>query len=847
VTQPDNAIARRVSLRADVINAAEVVPVYWPISTFIAVNPLSGLERLPFEEALRRAGELYGARGTLSHEDFRSLHARGRIDTADLRAAVERLCPRVLSHPGVAVNGHRHDAATVLIVDLLHGPVDSAPARVPVLRSERDRRTIDMIDAQTSKWCSAFFGADHAAWPMPNHERGLYHSWRDLAWRDRALPRKVRKSLRGLATTPEEAIADALGTLGVGDDARVEYLRAHMTRMPGWAAHIRWRQEHRGDVDLVDYVAIRLGYEAALLSNDDRAVDLDQVRIDTPALPTLTERVSAVAAHLGSAASQNGSALKAITDVLTMLPVGRRRVVWQDAYEHHYRADLLSKLSTGTSAEPPSRPEAQLVCCIDTRSEELRRQFETVGNYQTFGFAGFFAVAIRYQQLGSAAASDQCPVLITPRASVTEQPAEQNARRVRRSDTGRLNAHAAEQAFTTTKADTLTPFALAESAGWAAGPIAAMRTLSPTHHDRLRDLAARLVGPEIATTVDISDFSAEEQHLFAEAALTMMGFTENFAPLVVLCGHGSTTENNPYAAALHCGACGGHRGGVNARTAAAILNEAHVRTHLRGRGIDIPPDTWFVAAEHDTSTDTVTLLDTHLIPDTPGLRRLTAALDEAGQRASLARAASLPGLTRHGPARRTVRRVRSRSTDWAQVYPEWGLAGNACFIVGPRELTLGIDLQRRAFLHSYDAATDPSGDGLETILTAPLIVAQWINHQYYFSSVDQEVFGAGTKTIHNVIGDIGVVAGHTGDLKLGLPWQSVAVGDELVHEPLRLLAVVQAPLDRIDTIVDRNPLLRNLIDNEWIALVARETHSEPWRLHTPTGWSISPYRKPRSA
>ncbi len=181
--------------------------------------------------------------------------------------------------------------------------------------------------------------------------------------------------------------------------------------------------------------------------------------------------------------------------------------------------------------------------------------------------------------------------------------------------------------------------------------------------------------------------------------------------------------------------------------------------------------------------------------------------------------------------------------DWAQVYPEWGLAGNACFIVGPRTMTAGIDLGRRAFLHSYDAAVDPGGAGLETILTAPLIVAQWINHQYYFSTVAPEVFGAGTKTIHNVVGTAGVLAGHNGDLQLGLPWQSVAVGDRLVHEPLRLLAIVQAPISRIDAIIDRNPVLQQLLDNEWITMTAREQHGDPWLLRTAGGWQTAPYPK----
>jgi uncharacterized protein YbcC (UPF0753/DUF2309 family) len=164
------------------------------------------------------------------------------------------------------------------------------------------------------------------------------------------------------------------------------------------------------------------------------------------------------------------------------------------------------------------------------------------------------------------------------------------------------------------------------------------------------------------------------------------------------------------------------------------------------------------------------------------------------------------------------------------------LAGNAAFIVGPRELTRGISLQRRAFLHSYEADVDPDGSALEIILTAPLVVAQWINCQYYFSAVAPEVFGAGTKTVHNVIGSVGAIAGHAGDLQLGLPWQSVSDGVTLLHEPMRLLAVVEAPLDRIDAIVDRNPILQRLFGNDWVSLVARDNPGESWQRWTRTGW-----------
>jgi uncharacterized protein YbcC (UPF0753/DUF2309 family) len=184
-----------------------------------------------------------------------------------------------------------------------------------------------------------------------------------------------------------------------------------------------------------------------------------------------------------------------------------------------------------------------------------------------------------------------------------------------------------------------------------------------------------------------------------------------------------------------------------------------------------------------------------------------------------------------------VKRLRARADDWAEVYPELGLAGNAAMIIGPREMTRNVDLQRRVFLHSYRPHLDPDGSALESIMTAPLIVAQWINHQYYFSTVDPDRWGAGTKTIHNVIGTIGVLSGQVGDLRQGLPLQSVRFGSQLLHEPMRLIVIIQAPLERIGTIVSRNQNLRHLFDNHWITLTARDDDHSPWYRYATYGWT----------
>jgi hypothetical protein len=524
--------------------------------------------------------------------------------------------------------------------------------------------------------------------------------------------------------------------------------------------------------------------------------------------------------------------------------------VWLLAYEVHWYKELLDRLAgkmvngdNGTRGAGTSLPDAQAVFCIDVRSEGIRRHLESVGPYETFGFAGFFALPLRFHAWGAEDAFDTCPVLLQPTTHMAEQPANGMSKEAWRSVAGQQARVAFGKARESAHHGTVAPFMLAEAGGFFAVPLAVARTLAPRAFRRARDISSHLFTPPVPASITadpaLGALSDDDKATYAESTLVAMGLTSGFAPVILLCGHGATSENNPYASALDCGACGGNRGASSARSAAAIFNMPETRYRLAGRGIDIPPETLFVAAEHDTVTDHITILDRHLVPASfqPRLDRLEADLETAGKLLAAERAESLPGRQRRdGP-----RSARTSATDWAQVRPEWALARNAAFIVGPRNMTAGIDLERRVFLHSYDSSIDKDGSALETILTAPMVVAHWINAQYYFSAVAPEVFSSGDKTIHNVVAGIGVLRGAGGDLGVGLPLQSLFEGKLLYHEPMRLLVIVEAPLDRIDKIIACNPVLLDLFDGRWVHLIARNGAGTPWMMRHPGGkWDAAP-------
>jgi uncharacterized protein len=818
----------RSRLGADLANAGASLAPYWPLTSFVAVNPLSGLEGRHFDEATRTARVWFSARTHLSLAEFRAEYRRGAITDTDLDAAIRRIVPTAADGPPLPLSCSVRPV-DVVRWDLLHGPVDDAA----VLGD----RTHDTLDDIVARWCAAFVDDAHVPWAMPDRNLGFYRSWRAVAGGDRRLAKLIgrdgRRRLDDLPDDPLEMLDLALTAQGVGDGERVDALRALLLRTPGWASFARWCDDwapaDRSGVRLraLDLAAVRAALDLVA------AEHLDLVPTPVrPVGPGVDQRVTA-ATDAFTVGSPTAGELAAVAAVLELVGEDMRRTIWLSAHEWSFRDRLLARLDTPSSVgEGDRRPDAQLVFCIDVRSEGFRRHLESLGAYQTFGFAGFFGVPVRWRPLGADTGQARCPVLVTPRHEIVEVAVDDD-RWFLSTCSATAGLH---DAFYAAKRGIASPFALAESTGWFAGPLAAARTLTPGRASLGADRSTRwwrrprtmpVVEAESAPDSGVG-LSLDERTLFAEAIVTTIGMAD-FAPVVVLCGHGSETVNNPHASSLDCGACGGAPGGASARIAAAILNDTAVRAGLVERGIEIPDDTWFVAAQHDTTADTVTVFDRDAMPAATQtfVDALQRDLATAGERNARDRAERLPG---------NPERVRDRGHDWAEVRPEWGLAGNAAFVIGPRSITAEHDLAGRCFLHSYVAERDPDGVALETIMTAPLVVAQWISAQYYFSTVAPDVFGAGDKMLHNPVGGVGVVVGESGDLAVGLPMQSVMLGDQRAHDPLRLMAVVQAPLDRIESIIRRNPGLRDLVDGEWIHVVAREREQDGWSLYTPSGW-----------
>jgi uncharacterized protein len=794
---------------------ARIAPT-WPLDRFIAVNPFWSRTDEPLPKVAAELAALSGARLLMTRAWYAEEWRAGRLRADHLREAI--------AQSGAATT-EAHLSALLRIED-------PTPPRRPLVVDVMDARGHrelevswrDYIVDRVSRFCAAYFDDGMGQIPAVR-DGGLYASWRDEAQADWGPPLLMglagyRSTVASLPTTADEMLALVSSTLGVPEAENENYLSALLLDVNGWAswcAYLRWmaRLAERDDHHIFELLAIRAAWEWILLragTDDLRA----EWRHAVASWPTFD-----LVAH--SARAEDW--------------------LLQRAVEVAWTSELVGRLPEGFGAPRPDNPAVQAAFCLDVRSEVFRRALEAQGSdIQTLGCAGFFGLPIEYAPLAAEHARPQLPGLLAPRYRVTDTGVTESLEATR---TSRLQAEHAEKAF---KSSSLSMFAYVDALGLyygkkLLGEIFGGKSRDADDHERAGLSAAESQSrtPRITSRVDGTLITTEERCAIAEGLLRVIGLTRGFAPLVLLVGHGAATRNNPYAAGLDCGACCGQSGEVNARAAAALLNDAEVRAGLAARGIEIPTTTQFVAGLHNTTTDDVALFDVATVAAThgPELDALRATLARASTAARRERAPRL-GLAELADTELHAA-VVERSKNWAEVRPEWGLAGNAAFIVAPRERSRQLDLQGRAFLHDYRFEEDHDFALLEQIMTGPMVVTHWINFQYYASTVDPARYGSGNKLLHNVVGGhVGVFEGNGGDLRIGLSIQSLHDGERWMHAPLRLGVFIEAPHAAIDRVLEKHAQLRQLVDNEWLHLFQLDSAQRAILARRNGGWTPAP-------
>lgn len=890
----DNA----ATLRHLVQQACSAIAPLWPLATFAARSPWQGLEHGQFDEVARRFAAFNRSAMYPAQQHAVAAMQNGEIDPQILHERVaawlaewqqtrpqdshlssveaQQFLQRVLhQHRGPRQHGDHSAWASLsqVLTPLIKLPASGENVHWARARTRMSEALGKQVDLHCIATLKLYLAAPRAAWAMPQAQQGLYQAWRARLADDTALPRQLQIRLLDAPADASMALQQALRRLcapaTLSSPEALACLQAHLLALPGWAGMLLWQGRQRGDECslLFDYLALRLSFACALQEQNPAqttttlagptlpAGQAGQSRSDstppdsTLASPPLLPLLLQWANHSDHGAlfwsrqshewQRERLALAHAFDTLA------QERIWLEAREWTYRRQLQHRLSHG--AKIADSAEVQLVFCIDVRSGPLRHALEAAGRFATFGYAGFFGMAVRKQALDQDHAHDACPVIAKPICQIDEvaAPAQQlHYRRLRHS----------QQLQTTLqrklKQDPLTSLLLPE----LDGPWQTLRMLWHSfvpanwrrewakrgwgHWGQLRKPAvtpkferpAPAEGKPLQTALAQQrapllpqGMTLEQQVESCAQVLRTLGLHRAFAPLVVMVGHGSRSRNNPYAAKLDCGACGGASGAFNAQLLATLCNQADVRAGLAQQGIVIPQDTVFMAAEHITSLDQLEWL----MPAPDGgpaadaWRKLDAALPAVLAQVQQERLQQLPG---HAAS------AWQRSDDWSEIRPESGLARNAAFIIGSAGFVRGRDLQGRAFLQTWDWQNDADGSQLDAIIAGPVTVGQWINLQYYASSVAPHYLGSGSKVSQSITAGLGVMQGNGSDLLAGFPWQALFADDATPwHAPQRLLVVIEAPASMVQRMLDRNPEFAQKLRHAWLHLCSHDPLLQRWQ------------------
>jgi len=858
-----------VQVNAAIGEVTALIPPLWPLEDYVAVNPFLGFAPRRFLDARQLLRDVRDCELLLPATHFHDLLDRGEITASDVERAF-RQCLEAYPEQYTGRNPQRltqalSEQAVADVAGSLSATVAAAERRYHAVSEVVDRRLgsswSSHVITDISRHCGLHYDRGQAAWASPWKHLPLYEAWREAFRISRRMDllglKGFRKFVAGLPAEPDQAVSALLGRLAVPEAHWRPFLLCELSSVAGWASFLRYRLWHATltdgstiDEHLVGLLAIRLAYDVALAELHPDVVSPagslfpavgDTTGRTEPAEGVLARYLFQVAAEVAYRRRLCRS-LVDHADVERADPACETAAVPTQPADGARRVPALAgerDVASPALALPAATKTLQMVFCIDVRSEVFRRKLEAITtDVETFGFAGFFGMSLEFVPVAATHGPAQCPVLLMPGFRVTEQvagdprataQAAANRRRLRLTRKGWKAFQTSATScfsFVETLGIAYLPKLVTDSLGWTRPVLSADDDGVPR---RLRGA----VGPDVhAAGADAVPL--ERRIDLATGMLRNLGLVEKFARIVVICGHASEMVNNPYQAGYDCGACGGHSGEPNARVAAALLNDPAVRQGLAERGISIPADTWFVPAVHVTTTDEIQFLDTEGLraTHTEAFRHVKRWVATAGAATRLERsrrlgadATKLPATDSAGRARAaavTEASVLRRSRDWSEVRPEWGLAGNAAFIIAPRSRTIGLDLGGRTFMHSYEQDRDPEGAVLELIMTAPMIVTSWINLQYYASAVDNRSFGSGNKQIHNVTGQLGVLLGNGGDLMTGLPWQGVSDGRQLMHEPLRLAVVIEAGRPAVTRVIEKHRMVADLLENGWLTVLVRE-------------------------
>ncbi len=769
-------------------NAAKKIPITWPLTASIAVNPLWDLHDKSIEDAIGEMNRYLPIKGLLDINEYADKFSKNIITDYHLQKALQKDFPEidriVLENKQIASL-----LCKALKSDMIFKKIDEIEQSSIAHETFSTPTREHLLD-----FITLFFNQQNNKIISKDNQISIFSLWREHIKLNNP---SIAKSLIKLPNDVDEAIHFLLNEININENDIPHYFEYILTSILGWSSFIKWLESRpsnpfiKSEISLKDIITIWLCYDYFYKKGNNDIVNI--ISQNTNKRNYLNTPIYDLLHSINSF----NELLKepAVVHFLKSTTIRALCFIWQSAWENVYHEKIIHSLKREKSTF--DRHKTQFVFCIDTRSEGIRRHLETQG-HETFGYAGFFGCLFELEDEIENKTTLQCPALVEPTNKI-------NIKRSR--DDNDSIAQTLSSAILNSK-HSFSPFALFEMTGMVFS-VSSMIKNTENHHlkgwfEKIFNNDEKIHLRALLNTLQQIDHTAYIKNAYD--FLQSIGLTNNLADLIFICGHQSETKNNPFHASYECGACGGNSGYINSIIACEILNNDTVRDALKKKGIVFGKNTIFVASCHNTVTDELVIFNHPQNPSIP--KDIQIGINNACEQLRNERSRFLPDNLS----------LQSKATHWAEMIPEWGLANNACMIIGPRWLSKSVNLERRTFLHSYEPSIDSSGDILEGILTAPLVVAHWINMQYYFSATDPLIYGSGNKALHNVIPGIGVMEGNMSDLKIGLPLQSLFFRKQRIHEPHRLLVIIYAHQEKIDSILNNHPTIKSIFEGKWATL-----------------------------
>ncbi len=868
------------------------LPIQNPLPTFVHNNILLMFEGKDFHEAITYAGKLYRASPYWPIYKYTEKYKEGKITELDIFRSIDHYMGHYEAIPSVEKLGlTQKEFFYRLMFSSLAFNDDESQSDISdkrlwdMCQEKMENQSLTLTRAKVHwrgreywekyhnesyalsahpliiRLISSYLDQGQSFWANPFVNKGFWEFFcfdliSQKGFSTDWITKLISKVQEFQHASPRDVIFQELRSKNIPAAEWENYLLDILFDLKGWAGMVNklelepWQATVKApQIKLVDYIAMVLLVESSLDAYHSEAQSIDMSLIHGR-----QESVELRSFHLALALYQitnsfklnprwmqriDPSDLLKIIDEIDQAEERDKIRLWHEAFEHHFHREALESIAAHTKKQiEKESPYAQVLFCIDDREESIRRHLEEVDPLiETFGVVGFFGIDMNFSSLKNRRLIAQCPPVVTPSRIVQEVSKTEeddfkkwNLRRGASDLSLYYNSRTLVRGFISTLSlglmSTLTMF---------------MQVFFPQQTKKIGKKITSLISPEPETKIILENhteghgYSKLEMAKIVQGIIQMCGFKTEMSDLVVLMAHGSSSSNNPFKQAYGCGACGGNAGIPNSRAFGQMANDKEVRGELAKLGLTISEKTFFISGYHDTCTDEVHFFNIEDLPAShkSDFEKLKKKLHEACELNAFERCQRFTTFdTDAGPAE-ALKHVRERANDIAQPRPEYGHSSNALAIVGKRDLTKGLFMNRRSFLLSYDWEMDPDGSILRQVVIGGIPVAVNINMDYYFSCVDNENFGCGSKLPLNLTSLLGVMTGSQSDLRIGLARQMVEI-----HEPIRNLTIIEAPLQRVKDLFDNHPRLKNILYNHWLRLVVKDPVTDKWWIFTQKDFEV---------